>query len=483
MPKIQIDVQDQVLTATPDKLLVSQSVGEVAFEADFDESWDDYTKTIIFSTPRAQKSVLYTGGTMTIPWEVLDRPTDSLRISAVGIKAGHRRPTAHMRRGLAVALSGAIEGGPPAEYTPALWEQVMANLGRQDNAIIKRVSELATKSEATPDGGAYFYDIDLNEVGIKTDYNDGEWCVSFSALMTDDVTEPHQLRFVFGDNKVIYNRILVLSNVLIAAYSDGELRIQVSPPDTDAALIRSSADGETRNIMRLVYYSSVLKKMNTTEYTPRTLYNPATKKYVDDTVLETINTIKTPVFQAVALMEDIYKIASEGAAAIVYGTEEEQYFKLQYPVIVLFQNRSNDGRYFFNAIDSGTNTFFGNCTKDGVGMFGGTSGRPAAYPAQQWETHNGQMIMIHPNVFYDFGEVMNVSIQTLSSDESYRNEYCGTFSTGDPAPSVGFPSDVRWPYGFTIAANKSYRFSIINGIGVMLEAELPQASEGGEELL
>lgn len=301
--------------------------------------------------------------------------------------------------------------------------------------------------------------------------------------MTDDVTELHRLRFIFGDNKVIYNRILVLSNVLITAYSDGEFRVQVSPPDTEAALIRSSADGEIRNIMRLVYDSSVLTKMNTAEYTPRTLYNPATKKYVDDTILEAINAVKTPVFETVALMEDVYKIASEGAAAIVYGTEEEQYFKLQYPVIVLFQNRSNDGIYFFNAIDSGTSTFFGNCTKDGVGMFGGTSGRPVAYPAQQWETHDGQIIMIHPNVFYDFGTIMNVAIRPLSSDESYRNEYCGTFATGDPAPSVGFPSDVRWPYGFTISANKSYLFSIINGIGVMLEAELSQESGEGGELL
>lgn len=128
MSNIQISVQGQELTAIPDKILVSRSVGEVAFEASFDESWDGYAKTIIFATPHIQKSMLYTEGEVEIPWEVLAHPTDSLRISAVGIKGGHRRPTAHMRRGLAVVLSGAIEGGPPGEYTPALWEQVMARL-------------------------------------------------------------------------------------------------------------------------------------------------------------------------------------------------------------------------------------------------------------------------------------------------------------------------------------------------------------------
>lgn len=128
MTDILITVQDQILTATPDKLLVSRSVGEATFKADFDESWDGYAKTIIFATPHTQKAILYAGGAAEVPWEVLARPTDSLRVSAVGIKEGHRRPTAHMRRGLAVVLSGAIEGGLPQEYTPALWEQVLAQL-------------------------------------------------------------------------------------------------------------------------------------------------------------------------------------------------------------------------------------------------------------------------------------------------------------------------------------------------------------------
>ena len=89
MTHIRITVQDQVLTATPDKLLVSHSVGEATFEADFDESWDGYAKTIIFATPHTQKAILYAGGVAEVPWEVLACPTDSLRISAVGIKEAH----------------------------------------------------------------------------------------------------------------------------------------------------------------------------------------------------------------------------------------------------------------------------------------------------------------------------------------------------------------------------------------------------------
>lgn len=118
MTHINIVVRDQVLTAAPDKLLVSRSVGEATFGVDFDDSWDGYARTIIFATPHIQKAILYAGGVAEVPWEVLARPTDSLRISAVGIKEGRWRPTAHMRRGLAVALSGAIEGSPSQEHTP-----------------------------------------------------------------------------------------------------------------------------------------------------------------------------------------------------------------------------------------------------------------------------------------------------------------------------------------------------------------------------
>lgn len=145
MTKLQITVQDQILTATPDKLLVSQSVGEVTFEAAFDASWEGYATTVVFWTPWVQKSVLYTGGEMVVPWEILDHPTDSLRITAVGIKDGHRRPTAVMHRGLSVIANGAIEGGPPGEYSPALWEQVLARLER---ATLSSDSALAALVEA-----------------------------------------------------------------------------------------------------------------------------------------------------------------------------------------------------------------------------------------------------------------------------------------------------------------------------------------------
>ncbi|WP_455787186.1 hypothetical protein [Parabacteroides goldsteinii] len=125
MANIKIIVQDQILSATLDKPLVAKSVGEVIFSAEFDETWNGYSKTIVFATQHVQKAVLYDGGEVAVPWEVLDGHTDSLRISAVGVANGKRRPTAHMAQGLTVRINGAMTGSPPDNYTPALWEQAV----------------------------------------------------------------------------------------------------------------------------------------------------------------------------------------------------------------------------------------------------------------------------------------------------------------------------------------------------------------------
>ena len=127
MSHIAIDINHQQLTATVDHPLIARSVGETTFAVTADESWDGYAITIIFATAHVQKSCLYTGGEMVVPWEVLDL-SENLWISAVGHAPGKRRPTAHMRQPLVVAANGRIDGGPPGEYTPALWEQVMARL-------------------------------------------------------------------------------------------------------------------------------------------------------------------------------------------------------------------------------------------------------------------------------------------------------------------------------------------------------------------
>ena len=128
MANIAINIQGQTLTAVSDKPLVSRSVGEANCTVTLDDSWAGYAVTLVFAADKVQKSTLMpSSGVLTVPWEVLDCP-GCLRISAVGYAPGKRRPTAIMQQPLVIAANGKIEGGPPQEYSPALWEQVLARL-------------------------------------------------------------------------------------------------------------------------------------------------------------------------------------------------------------------------------------------------------------------------------------------------------------------------------------------------------------------
>lgn len=130
---IAINVDGQVLTATPAAILVSQSVGVVTFSCTFDDSWDGLTKKVVFRNGGTKKELIYTDGQALVPWEVL-QCDGYLWISVVGYADGKQQPTAEMDIPLSVGRSGAIQGGQPAEYTPALWEQAVSLAGAAADA-------------------------------------------------------------------------------------------------------------------------------------------------------------------------------------------------------------------------------------------------------------------------------------------------------------------------------------------------------------
>lgn len=130
---IAINVDGQVLTAAPAAILVSQSVGVVTFSCTFDDSWAGLTKKVVFKNGCTKKELIYTGGQALVPWEVL-QCDGYLWISVVGYANGKQQPTAEMDIPLPVGRSGLIQGGPPAEYTPALWEQAVSLAGAAADA-------------------------------------------------------------------------------------------------------------------------------------------------------------------------------------------------------------------------------------------------------------------------------------------------------------------------------------------------------------
>ncbi len=131
MNTISIKVNHEILTAELSHPLVAQSVGVTSFTAEFDESWDGYVKTIVFtagdSFSRRKKAVLYTGGEMLVPWEVLEEPGE-LWISAAGVAEGVLQPTAIMREGLKIVTSGEISGEESGPATEEVWQQVLTEV-------------------------------------------------------------------------------------------------------------------------------------------------------------------------------------------------------------------------------------------------------------------------------------------------------------------------------------------------------------------
>jgi hypothetical protein len=84
---------------------------------------------------------------------------------------------------------------------------------------------------------------------------------------------------------------------------------------------------------------------------------------------------------------------------------------------------------------------------------------------------------LDPNKVYQFGTLTgSVTIPAFSSVSATDTEakvWCMTFSTSSTAPTITWPSAItKWSGGSspTINASKSYEVTVMNGIGVIIEA-------------
>ena len=91
-------------------------------------------------------------------------------------------------------------------------------------------------------------------------------------------------------------------------------------------------------------------------------------------------------------------------------------------------------------------------------------------PAKKIEVTDSGVVnkRLYPDYFYDFtGNLTKLTISLADNDSSKAYEYKGQFKTGATAPTVIFPSNVKM-IGSSIEANKTYQFSIVNNIGVVI---------------
>lgn len=77
---------------------------------------------------------------------------------------------------------------------------------------------------------------------------------------------------------------------------------------------------------------------------------------------------------------------------------------------------------------------------------------------------------LSPNTYYKWGEMSALTITLGAEIDGRVNEFCGEFVSGATATTFSVPGSVSWPNGLTVEANKTYQFSIMNGIGVIVGA-------------
>ena len=78
-------------------------------------------------------------------------------------------------------------------------------------------------------------------------------------------------------------------------------------------------------------------------------------------------------------------------------------------------------------------------------------------------------VALDSNKYYNLGSVSSLTI-TLNTptDSSIYNEYMGQFTVSSDSPTITFPSTITWAVAPTYTNGKTYEFSIVNNLGVIV---------------
>ena len=402
---IAIDVAGQALTATPAAILVSQSVGVVAFSCTFDNSWDGLTKKVVFRNGGTKKELIYTDGQAPVPWEVL-QCDGYLWISVVGYADGKQQPTAEMHIPLHVERSGAIQGGPPAEYTPELWEQAVSLAGaaaEAAKAAQAAAEEVASRPPIKGDKG------DPGPQGPPGPQGDpgpvgpqGPQGPKGDTGDTGPQGEP-------GEQGPVGPK--------------GEPGEQGPKGDTGPQG-PAGEDGQTPNVT-IGTVQTLPAGANATAEITGTTPNLALNLGIPK---------GDPGEQGPR--GDTGEAGPQGPAGLGLPTP--------------------------TAADAGK---VPTVNADGTGYEMKKVGGEGYYPVIQATSANLEM---SPNQFYQWGEMAALTITLGAAASGVVSEYCGQFTSGATATTFSAPDSVKWAGGLTVPANAVCQFSIVNNIGVMV---------------
>lgn len=164
---LSFSVSGQRIELTDAAMLVSGTVNEYTARFTFDEAWDGYRRTAVFSCGDISREQLLTDDACTVPWEVLIA-NGYLHVGVYGAKGDSRLPTVWTERRLFVN-PGAGPTEEAAEPSPTLVEQLLTRMGdltklktKDKSSLVAAINEIFSSGGG---GGASVTDAAINEDG------------------------------------------------------------------------------------------------------------------------------------------------------------------------------------------------------------------------------------------------------------------------------------------------------------------------------
>lgn len=164
---LSFSVSAQRIELTDAAMLVSGTVNEYTARFTFDESWDGYQRTAVFSCGDISREQLLTDDACRVPWEVL-LPGAYLKVGVYGIKDGSRLPTIWTERRMYIN-HGAGPTQEAADPSPTLVEQLLGRMGdlaalktEDKSSLVAAINEVWSSGGS---GGASVTDSAINEDG------------------------------------------------------------------------------------------------------------------------------------------------------------------------------------------------------------------------------------------------------------------------------------------------------------------------------
>lgn len=151
---IEFSVINQRVIVPKEQSIIAESVGYVTFTCRFGSEWDDLVKHVVFTNGQVSRCVIIEpDAAQFIPHEVLKK--GKLYASFIGLSPGGemKLTTKKMLIPISVYEAGAQCGEDPEEYSPALWEQALSEIGDLSSLVTSSKTSLVSAINELAAGG------------------------------------------------------------------------------------------------------------------------------------------------------------------------------------------------------------------------------------------------------------------------------------------------------------------------------------------